>query len=75
MGYNCNNLFKEATSFKDSVDYVINGLEVDYKLIHYTAFDFSSFKESDVVTHFVGQMLNYDIQMSSSKRGLVSNRL
>jgi len=64
---------KEVTSFKDSVDYVINGLEVDYKLIHYTAFDFSLFKESEVVTHFVGHMLNYDIQMSSSKRGLVSN--
>ncbi|HCY76821.1 MAG TPA: hypothetical protein DHV28_12945 [Ignavibacteriales bacterium] len=63
---------RQVTSLIDSVDVVLNGVEVKYKLIHSTGY---TSIESNIITQLIGQELEYYVQQSISKRGLISNRM
>ena len=61
---------RSTTSVIDSVDIVLNGIEVNYKLLHYTGF---TFEKSNTVNYIVGDKIIYDMQTDISKRGLIAN--
>ena len=63
---------KNITSIVDSVDFVLNGIEVKYKLIHSTG---ATSSESNIITHYVGQELKYELNQINLSKSLISNQI